>query len=264
MKRISMLVLALSLILAACASDSDAVAEPSSTTTSITATTTSTPNPTTTVAPTTSVTSTTSTTSTVPAIETVPPPEGFVAMDGRHGVVSLFVRDTFIDVDMDAEDVEDMFSFLAEGDDQILNDELLELTLATLSTPGFDYVMFAFDFDNGSDVFTPTLNILRVPATPFDRIEIYKKVLPEQLASVGITVLDMEDFDTEAGPGLLVSSEVAAPDGSTERVIQLVVPVGDDVYNLTYAYEQVGDDIRDDVMTSFASFSADSSTKGSA
>jgi len=185
-------------------------------------------------------------------------------MDGRHGVVSLLVRDTFIGVDMDAQDVEDMFGFLGEDDDQVLNDELLELTLATLSTPGFDYVMFSFDFDDGSPVFTPTLNILRVPATPFDQIEIYKKVLPEQLATVGITVLEMEDFETEAGPGLLVSSEVAAPDGSSEYVIQLIVPIGDDVYNLTYAYEEVDDDIWNDVMISFASFSADPSTEGSA
>lgn len=187
-----------------------------------------------------------------------------MAMDGRHGVVSLLVRDTFIDVDMDAQDVEDMFGFVGDDDDQVLNDELLELTLATLSTPGFDYVMFAFDFDNGSPVFTPTLNILRVPATPFDQIEIYKKVLPDQLATVGITVLEMEDFETEAGPGLLVSSEVSAPDGSSEYVIQLIVPIDDDVYNLTYAYEEVDDDIWNDVMISFASFSVDPSTEGSA
>ena len=255
-----MLVLVLSLVLAACATDSDAVAETSSTTAATTATTTSMPSPATTGAPTTTSTSST----TVPAIETVPPPEGFMAMDGRNGVVSLLVRDTFIDVDLDAQDVEDMFGFLGEDDDQVLNDELLELTLATLSTPGFDYVMFTFDFDNGSPVFTPTLNILRVPATPFDQIEIYKKVLPEQLATVGIAVLEMEDFGTEAGPGLLVSSEVAAPDGSSEYVVQLIVPIDDDVYNLTYAYEEVDDDIWNDVMISFASFSVDPSTEGSA
>ncbi len=262
MKRVSILILALSLILAACARDSESAAELSPTSTSMTVATTSTSNPTTTVPTTAAVTSTSSTT--IPAIETTPPPEGFVVMDGRHGAVSLFVRDTFMDIDMDAEDVEDMFSFIAEGDEQVLNDELLELTLASLSIPGLDYVVFAFDFDNGSATFTPTLNILRVPSTPFDRIEIYKKVLPEQLATVGITVLEMEDFDTEAGPGLLLSSEVAAPDGSSERVVQLVVLVDDDVYNLSYAYEQVDDDTWDDIMTSFASFSVDPSTKGSA
>ncbi|MGI9641554.1 MAG: hypothetical protein ACR2N9_02105 [Acidimicrobiia bacterium] len=100
------------------------------------------------------------------------------------------------------------------------------------------------------------MNVLTLPAGPFDRIAVYQEVLPTQYAELGLEIISMEETDTPAGEGLVVVT--ASPENWVEYVsVQLLVPANDWVYTMSFSFADVDSVDMDLVMVTFGSLTVE-------
>lgn len=224
------LVLSLALVLAACSGD-DAGTE-SNEGSDVESTTTTAP-------PTTTTSAETSTTAAAEPSAPVVDENTFVYTDGESTVV--FTRpEGFIEIDLTANDVQEVFGALEEEEGVELNESLEAVVDAALSNETAEFIFWGFDFENSSIDFVSNVNALRLPAGPFDRPEVYAEVLPTQYAELGIEVVSIEEIETGLGPAVKVVS--MPPEEWIEYVtVQLLAPTDEWVYSITFSYETLDD-----------------------
>lgn len=231
-------VLGLALVASACASD-DAEGQATSSTQAATTTSTTTMPPTTT---------------TMPPTTTAPPvvDGDWVAISDLDGTVLFVEPDGYIAIDLSAGDVEEIMGQLEEEGEVPIDGELRALVDNALSSQTADFVYWAFDFESGSADFVPNVNVIKLPAGPFDRVEVYQEVLPTQYAELGLELISIEDINTPAGDGIMIVT--ASPEGWVEYIsVQLLVPTDDDVYTITFSFENEDAVDMDLVMVTFES-----------
>lgn len=235
------IVLGLALVASACASD-DAESQATSSTQAATTTSTTTVPPTTT---------------TMPPTTTAPVIDGdWVAISDLDSTVLFVEPEGYIAIDMSAGDVEEIMGQLEEDGEVPVDGELRSVVDAALSNQSADFVYWAFDFASGSDEFVPNLNVIKLPAGPFDRVAVYQEVLPAQYAELGLELISLEEFDTPAGEGVMLVT--ASPEGWVEYIsVQLLVPTDDWVYTLTFSFEDVDSVDLDLVMKTFGSLTVE-------
>lgn len=243
-----MLVIGLALLVSACAGD-DAAAQETTSTQLASATSTTTVPPTTTTAPptTTTVPSTTTTTTAAPDLE-----DGeWVVVADSDSTVTFVKPEGYTPIDLTAGDVEDIFDQIEE-DGFVLDGELRTVIDQMIATQSLDFVYWAFDFASASIDFVPNVNIIKTPAGPFDRIEVYLELFPAQLEKIGLEVISIEEVETPGGPAAMIVS-TSPEDWIEYATVQLVAPGNDWVYTFSFSFEDVESVDMDLVVRTFAS-----------
>ena len=239
-RTILMTVLGIALVGSACASDDAASRATPSTQPAATTSTTTTPS--TTNAPTT--TAPTNLEGNWFVISEVDPAISFIEPEG------------YIAIDLSAGDVDEIIGQLEEEGEVPIDGELRSVIDNALSAQAADFVYWAFDFASGTDEFVPNVNVLTLPAGPFDRIAVYQEVLPAQYAELGLEIISMEETDTPAGEGLVVVT--APPEDWVEYVsVQLLVPTDDRVHTMSFSFADVDSVDMDLVMVTFGSLTVE-------
>ena len=230
------LVLSLALVLAACSGDG--AGTESNEGSDVESTTTTAP-------PTTTTSAETSTTVAAEPSTPVVDENTFVYTDGESTIA--FTRPAgFIEIDLTANDVQEVFGALEEEEGVELNESLEAVVDAALSNETAEFIFWGFDFENSSIDFVSNVNALRLPAGPFDRPEVYAEVLPTQYAELGIEVVSIEEIETGLGPAVKVVS--MPPEEWIEYVtVQLLAPTDEWVYSITFSYETL-DDVHEAVV----------------
>ncbi|MGI9529654.1 MAG: hypothetical protein ACR2NG_08085 [Acidimicrobiia bacterium] len=237
-------VLGLALAASACASD-DADSQATSSTQPATTSSTTTVPPTTT------------TTTVAPTTTAAPVAEGdWVSISDGDSTILFVEPEGYIAIDLSAGDVEEIMGQLESEGEVPTSGELRALIDVALSGQTADFVYWAFDFASGTDEFVPNVNVLQLPAGPFDQIAVYQEVLPKQYAELGLEIISIEEIDTPAGDGLVVVT--ASPEGFVEYIsVQLLVPTDDWVYTMTFSFEDEDSMDMDLAMKTFGSLTVE-------
>jgi len=206
------------------------------------------------VVPSSTSTSSPPTTAAVPSTTTAAPDsdgDEWVVIGDLDSTVAFVNPDGFTAVDLTAGDIEDIFNQLEE-EGVLLNGEMRTLVDRAIASQSVDFVYWAFDFGSASPDFLPNVNIIKSPAGPFDRAEVYLEVLPAQLELIGLKVVSIDEFETPAEPAVMIVS--TPPEDWIEYVtVQLIAPGDDWVYTVSFSFEDEESVDMDLVIKTFTS-----------
>ena len=194
----------------------------------------------------------TTTTTDPPTPEPVAGDEDWIAVSDLDTTLLFVKPEGYVAIDLTAGDVEEIMGQLEDEGGVSMDDGLRAVVDAVLTEQTADFVYWAFDFSSGSADFVPNVNVIKLPAGPFDRVQVYQEVLPAQYAELGLEMISIEEIETPAGAGVMIIT--ASPEGWVEYVsVQLLVPTDEWVYTITFSFEDAESVDVDLVMKTFES-----------
>ena len=215
----------------------DSMAEPSSPPVSANAISITT---TTTVAPTTTTT----------IVDTAP--DGFVTARVPDVGFSIALPEDYRVVDLSQDELDELL------EEDLFDNELLNVAVESVIGAGDAFILWAFDFANGSIMFVPNLNVIRTERTPFDEIDIMLDLIDTIYETSGGEAILAEEFDTDLGDAVYAEAFFDFGDGTGSYAVQLVLLTDDHVYSITFSFlNSIGDEQRDAVLTSLASITVE-------
>lgn len=169
------------------------------------------------------------------------------------GGFSLDVPDSFRIIDLEQDDL----PALLAGTDLSENAQLLIANTLTNASSGF--LLWAFDFDAGNEVFIPNLNIVRLARNPNETIEFLEERIETDYSGVaGADVLIVDELEGANGAGLLV--EALFPINGIDddsHAFQFISFTDDYTYTITYSWIGPSDTERRLAVDSFTSFTVE-------
>jgi hypothetical protein len=209
-----------------------------------TSTTQSTTTASTTVAPTPTTPSTTAAVTTSTAVSAELPP-GFEQFGGPDVGFLIALPDTYTAIDL-GDDV--VAQVIGEFD---LDPAARDMVLATLEQGGFAF--WAFDAVNSTPTYVPNVNVISRERAALDEVSVYLSLVGSQYEALGGEVVSIEPVEYDFGAAVV--AETRLPIGDLEAtVVQLLAPVGDWAYSVTFAFQDPTDQDVENARTSFSTF----------
>jgi hypothetical protein len=165
---------------------------------------------------------------------------------------SLDIPDSFRVIDLEEDDLP---ALLAETD---LSENAQLVIANTLTGPGSGFLLWAFDFDAGTDTFIPNLNIVRLPRAPSESIASIKETIEIDYSGIaGARVLNVDEVEVATGEALVI--EALFPINGLDddsHAFQLLTFTDDVSYSITYSWINPTDTQRELAVDSLMTFNA--------
>jgi len=189
---------------------------------------------------------TAATTTTTPATPSVEVPEGFSLLGGEDAGFLMALPEGFVALDLSSDDVSSLL------DNSPLDADTRAAAQAAIEAGSFTF--WAFDFSNAEGTFVPNVNAQILPGSGLDDIDVYLQVLPQQYASLGATMLSLDQVEYDFGPALAAVVQIPIGDGTHSTAFQLLAPVDDLVYTITISYLGPTDQQISEATTALSTF----------
>jgi len=186
---------------------------------------------------------TTATLTTIPAVRPTAGPAQVAQFDGPG--FSIALPDTYVAVDANS----DLVAQLSSASD--LTRTARDRTIAAIQED--ESTFWALDVADATATYVTSVSVTVRDRIDLDDVSVYLTLVGSQYVALGGEAVSIEAATYDFGTAVVVKARVPVGDVE-ETVVQLLAPVGDRAYSVTFRFHEPAEQDVENALASFATF----------